>query len=72
MNLDDLLEAFVLWSSLGICFALMAAEVLRLRQRMRGAHTHIASGGLNDAQHRKPLAAGPGGQLPANREQLSQ
>jgi hypothetical protein len=72
MNWDDLLESLPFWSSLGICFALMAAEVLRLHQRIRGAHIDFALGGAGDAQHSNSQTAGPNGRLPANREQLSQ
>ena len=72
MNWDDLLESLPLWSSLGICFVLMAAEVLRLHQRIRGAQIDIVPGAPGDAQHSKSQAAGPDGRLPANREQLLQ
>jgi hypothetical protein len=71
MNWDDFRESLPLWSSLGICFALMAAEVLRLRQRIRGTQD-IASGGTGNAQHNNSQTAGPGGRMPASREQLSQ
>jgi hypothetical protein len=50
----------------------MAAEVLRLHQRIRGAHIDFALGGAGDAQHSNSQTAGPNGRLPANREQLSQ
>jgi hypothetical protein len=72
MNWDDLLESLPLWSSLGICFALMAAEVLRLRQRIRGAQIDFAPLGRSDTQHSNPQTAGPDGRMPANREQLTQ
>jgi hypothetical protein len=67
----DLLESLPLWSSLGICFVLMAAEVLRLRQRMRGAQIEIAPGKSGATQHSNSQAAGPDGLMPANREQLT-
>jgi hypothetical protein len=51
MNWDDLLESLPVWSSLGICFVLMAAEVLGLRQRIRGAQIDIAPGRPGDTQH---------------------